>query len=286
MKNPPPVDVFLLGAGFARAISTAMPLLQNLAAAVGKSRTLAGNIPPEVRRMMDENFAQALSYLEQPKPWVSEADNLRHRALFLEFSNAIARVLDRTAEKVARELVPRVPSWLSDLVRLWHERRCLVLTLNYDTLVERIATTVPIGSGRLTTQQLYPPLLTDAGVRTGGERPVASEPSFRLLKLHGSTNWYYSGRQQAHGEPIYFVPPLPMARISPQEEQEYRFRMNAVADKYPFLVPPVFDKTALLTHETIRAMWFEAGDAMRHARRLICMSWRSVSIIALRMKRV
>lgn len=266
-------DVFLLGAGFARAISPAMPLLQGLAKRVLANDRRRRTVPPEVVAMMQENFAHALSYLEQAKPWVTEADNLRHRALFLEFSNEIARDLEVTVGDVMREMGEQIPRWLGQLIRHWHEHRCTVLTLNYDTLIETIAATLPFDADRLTARQLYPPLLTDAGLRSSGSGTAEPVESFRLLKLHGSTNWYYSGRRQAFGEPIFFVPPLPVAPVRPAEQRQHEFRMKAVADKYPFLVPPVYDKTALLTHETIRALWFEGGDALKRARRVICMGY-------------
>lgn len=268
-------DVFLLGAGFARAISPSMPLLQELAdrviEALGDG---AVRIPPEVRAMMRENFAHALSYLEQAKPWVTEADNLRHRALFLDISNAIAHVLEADVAGADRLLRDRAPDWLPRLLRRWHDQRCTVLTLNYDTLTERAAANVSLtGGARIRARDLYPPLLTDAALRSGGGAPASELESFRLLKLHGSTNWYYSGRPQARGEPIYFVPPPEETGPDTDRAGEHEQRLRAVADKYPFLVPPIYDKSPLLTHETIRALWFDAGEALRRARRLVCLGY-------------
>ena len=267
-------DVFLLGAGFARAISPAMPLLQDMAARILRTLGRAAAIPAEVRTMMRENFAHALSYLEQAKPWITEADNLRHRALFLDISNAIARDLDETAARSGRALGHRPPPWLTPLVRHWHAHRCTIITLNYDTLIETLAADVDLPDGaRILAPDLYPLVLTDAGWRAGHSTRERRVETFRLLKLHGSTNWYYSGRAPAHGEPIFFVPPLPSGHVSAEERRRHQQRLRAVADKYPFLVPPVYDKSPLLTHETIRALWFEAGDALQRARRIVCMGY-------------
>lgn len=266
-----PAKVYLLGAGFARAVSPSMPLLQDLADHVlrklGRER-----IPEEVVAMMSDNFAHALSYLEQAKPWVTEADNLRHRALYLEISDAIARDLDARVARVADRLCARPPGWLRQLIAHWHRQRCTIVTLNYDTLLETVTSIVPLGGCRLSARALYPPLLTDAGARGGGrpiDRPVQT---YRLLKLHGSTNWYYSGRAAAQGEPIYFVPPPPR-KPRAADCADHALRLNAVADKYPYLVPPIYDKRALFTHETIRALWFEAGAAFKHAQRVICIGY-------------
>lgn len=272
--KPDCADVYLLGAGFARAIAPAMPLLQDLAHHVARELDADGRIPSEVGAMMQQNFAHALSYLEQAKPWVTEADNLRHRALFLEISNAIAEDLEARVARAADALCARTPPWLRQLVRHWHERRCTVITLNYDTLIETVSAIVPLpGSKHIAARDLYPPLLTDAGLRTGGRPSHAPFSTYRLLKLHGSTNWYYSGRAQARGEPIYFVPPPPYPRRRSARRASHVERMNAVADKYPFLVPPIYDKSSLLTHETIRALWFEAGEALGRARRILCIGY-------------
>lgn len=267
-------DVFLLGAGFARAISPTMPLLQDLAERIVDALGPGARIPPEVAGMMRENFAHALSYLEQAKPWVTEADNLRHRALFLEMSNAIARDLDETVARSGHALVAEAPEWLRKLIRHWHEQRCPVVTLNYDTLIESVAAGVELDAGeRILAKHIYPPLLTDAGLRFGASLPEERTESFRFLKLHGSTNWYYSGRMSAYGEPIYFVPPFIGDGAGTEAQRDHEHRLRAVADKYPFMVPPIYDKSPLLTHETIRALWFEAGEALRRARRVVCMGY-------------
>jgi hypothetical protein len=266
-------DVFILGAGFARAIAPSMPLLQDLAERIREKFQPRNRIPPAVAAMMQENFAHALSYLEQAKPWVTEADNLRLRALFLDISNAIAHDLDETVKGAAETLGRDPPAWLSRLLRHWHEHRCTVLTLNYDTLIETAAAQLDGGGVRIQAADIYPPLLTDAGLRSGGPQAERRGESFRLLKLHGSTNWYYSGRTSAHGEPIYFVPPPLPGRDDDNGRREHEQRLKAVADKYPFLVPPIYDKSPLLTHETIRALWFEAGEALKLSRRVVCMGY-------------
>lgn len=266
-------EVYLLGAGFARAILPSMPLLQDLSARMEHALADTSLIPEPVGAMMWENFAHALSYLEQEKPWVTEADNLRHRALFLEISNAMARDLDATVAQAAEQLGRNVPAWLEQLIRHWHHR-CHVVTLNYDTLIESVAARVrlPPGDG-VHARDIYPPLLTDAALRSGSPRPGKPRASFRLLKLHGSTDWYYSGRSSARGEPIYFVPPLRAGEPEEHEEREHQERLRAVTDKYPFLIPPIYDKSPLLTHETIRALWFQAGEALQHAERVVCLGY-------------
>jgi hypothetical protein len=100
------------------------------------------------------------------------------------------------------------------------------------------------------------PLPQDLAAGVPRERPCAamSCPARRRRDDDGEIC-----RRLTHGEPIYFVPPLPLTSVSPEQQREHTFGLKAVADKYPFLVPTMCDKSALLTHETIRALWFDAG---------------------------
>jgi hypothetical protein len=266
----PDRDVFLLGAGFSRAISQHMPLLPDLERGVLDRYQHRVRVPADVVGLMEENFAHALSYLEHPKPWLSEAENLRHRGLFLDFSSIIAELLDEAVQKTARELQGQSPHWLKQLILHWHRQRCGVLTLNHDTLIEAMASGLTVEEEPLWAHFIYPPLLTDARLRAGDWQPFEHRETLLLLKLHGSTNWYYSGRMASFGEPIYFVAP---PRPAGDDQAQHQRRLRAVADKYPFLVPPIYDQSALLTHETIRAHWLQAGELLHRARRLVCMGY-------------
>lgn len=105
------------------------------------------------------------------------------------------------------------PLWLEALITYWHDNRSSVITLNYDTLIERVASSVywQKRSKPIPTGQLYPIILTPAEQRN---ESVHSEPNksenaletFKLFKLHGSTNWFYSGRSDFFGEPLFYVP--------------------------------------------------------------------------------
>ena len=83
-------DVFLLGAGFSKAVSDDMPLLQELSSQIrGRLSDL-----PESLSTLGDNIEIWLSYLSQPHPWLRESENLRNRALALEITEEIEKVLD------------------------------------------------------------------------------------------------------------------------------------------------------------------------------------------------
>lgn len=252
-------EVFLLGAGFSRAIHPAMPLLPDLTKEVSRRIT----VPAEARALGD-NVELWLSYLAISQPWLSQSENLRNRATSLDMS----RVIAETVEECTNEcLKGSCPGWLLKLLRYWHESRAHVITLNYDVLIERASADIqdrPASSERLTDAQIYAVSLTPAGARAGAM--VGSEPrdTFRLYKLHGSTNWYYSGRTSFYGETIVYVPTTNWLMDSNLRKIEDGHRRH-VLDKVPLIIPPLFDKVPYYEHESIRSLWTQARTALRYA---------------------
>jgi hypothetical protein len=171
-----PGDLYILGAGFSRAISSHMPLLKELGKLL-EAREMPGDLKAPAR--FGGNVELWLSYLGQRHPWLSESTTLRNRANFLEMSNAIAELI-RDAERRARKSLPQ---WLSRLTGHWAKTKSTTVTLNYDTLVEFSGfETNAKGSSE------YTPALVSLSHRTGMYRPSSpgGPPSFVLVKLHGS----------------------------------------------------------------------------------------------------
>ncbi len=259
-------DVILLGAGFSRAISSAMPLLKHL------SNELRSNIPD----VPGDNIEHWMTYLSQSHPWLSESENLRNKALFLELTQSIKKVLSEKTDDALSQC-PECPPWLQRLMQWCHERRASIITLNYDTLLESAVLSITIGKDNngkdryIQLDDIYPVPMTNAGSRRGDIYWSGSvKDSFKLFKLHGSINWYYSGASEATGETIYYH----FVRVwgNPKNddnlpETERRF----ISDKVPLIVPPVMEKVSYFRHETIRTVWGLAGLAIRSASRIICI---------------
>ena len=152
----------------------------------------------------------------------------------------------------------------------WHEQRSHILTTNYDTLVERIAgekiyTTAPGRKDSLHYTDLYPIPISRASARDGGMNFASSYPeTFTLYKLHGSTSWYKSA-SEANFDPIY--------GLAHDEQGNPRYK-KFVADKRRFIVPPVYDKSSLLNHESIRSLWLQAKrNALQQAENLYIIGY-------------
>ena len=113
-------DVFILGAGFSRAVSPRLPLTDELGNACLAIDDLGGD-----RRVPDGGFTGGtfetwLSGLAEPQPYLSEQQNLENQALYLRFSDAIATVL---GERVCEALRHPAPRWLQAWLKAAHCRR-------------------------------------------------------------------------------------------------------------------------------------------------------------------
>jgi hypothetical protein len=70
-----------------------MPMIKGreLSKEVLKCYKFRDSIPAEIRRMIEENFENALDFLASDKPWLSESENQRHRAIYLELRMLFVR---------------------------------------------------------------------------------------------------------------------------------------------------------------------------------------------------
>ena len=87
-------DVFLLGAGFSKAVSDSMPVMAELSAALRQRVEL-----PHYVIALGDNVEHWMTYLSQPQPWISQADNLHHKATFLNLTQEIGTVLNERTGK-------------------------------------------------------------------------------------------------------------------------------------------------------------------------------------------
>lgn len=251
-------DVFLLGAGFSKAVSDSMPLLEELSGEIQKHKDL-----PKPLLGLGNNVELWMTYLSQPHPWLSEAENLRNKALFLELSQLIGEILNNGTLAALQQ---GCPDWLRTLVNWWHVNKAGILTLNYDTLIERAAGLV---LSLINASRFYAVRLTDFRIRDALYSGEVEVETFKLFKLHGSVSWYYSGAASYFGETIYCSRIAPWAQISDDETRS----MEDLGDKVPLIVPPTTEKVTYFQHETIRRTWALAGEALRSASRLVCIGY-------------
>jgi hypothetical protein len=87
------------------------------------------------------------------------------------------------------------------------------------------------------------------------------------LKLHGSTNWFYSGRNEYFGEPLRYRHPNGWSSddlLAPHPE---------LAGRLPLIVPPVTDKLGYFQNEAIQHLWAQASGALKNCRRVFLVGY-------------
>ena len=205
-------DLFILGAGFSKALNEKMPTMNELGEDVVKRLEIMADverssiyIPPSMYNF-GKNVEYWITYLSQAQPWLREEVYQSNLSLAGSIRWAIRDVIDRRTRFSKMDLPP---SWADDLVAQWHTNQVNVVTLNYDTLVESICLRSVDSEGvpraLIELDQIYPRYLANVLSRTGRSMSGGSDlPSFSYLKLHGSTNWFYSGVSSFYGETIYY----------------------------------------------------------------------------------
>ena len=260
-------DVFLLGAGFSKAISADMPLLSDLSTQIKERLKGRGICLPSPLPIFGNNLELWLSYLSQPHPWLRESDNLKNHAMALDITDEIRNVLNKRERSAIDN---NCPGWLEKLAGIWHKNKAEVISFNYDTLVERAAAMIETEkNSNLTAGQLYPVQLTLASRRDGMVFSSEEVETFTLSKLHGSINWFYSGAAESTGEVIYYTH---VDKWGTPTSRELRSQA-AVSDKTPLIVPPTTEKVRFFQHESLKRLWARALVSISGATRLYVIGY-------------
>lgn len=263
-------DLFILGAGFSKAINYRMPTMDELSSAVLINLESVGLCVPEALHDLGNDIELWMTYLSQAQPWLKASDNHFNKAFAGQLRKQIEEIIhDRTT--VASQSNP--PVWLNRLIRSWHEQRAAVITLNYDTLIERASRKLQITDKIkcISAEQMYPPYFANIASRSGvGLFGGEKVDTFLYLKLHGSINWYYSGRDDFYGETIFYadVPPLG----SDYSNQE-KALSTLSRDKETLIIPPVNEKTTYFNNETVKGLWHYASVALSNATRVFVIGY-------------
>lgn len=263
-------DVFILGAGFAKAIHSEMPTLEELSdEVINRLQSLSFPIPAPLNEM-DRNIELWITYLSQRQPWLTEYENDYNRSIAGRIRRQIFEVID---ERTSLASNSKAPDWLVDLIKSWHNKQATIISLNYDTLIERTAKNVAITDNvkQILAVQMYPSYFANVQARSGvGLWGEGKLETFSFLKLHGSINWYYSGRDDFFGETILYSEDLPLGH---EVWVEKHFRRPQSKDKEPLIIPPVLEKTTYFNNETVRTLWHEAGFALANASRVFIIGY-------------
>ena len=267
-------DVFILGAGFSKAVNEGFPLAAGLREPI---RTQLGKqLGSEVQPRGGEQFEQWLSRLAEDQPYLSPDTNLERSAAFLRVSKKISEILTDHENKA---LDNSEPEWLAKLIATWHIRQATVISFNYDNLIEAAAQTqlswlgvdVDTILGRL--PPLPPNLIREevsssrvTNMSGGGYavniKEIGPVSTFRLLKLHGSISWYWDDGDDS-GATLQRWPYIgefakPVGDQTDDIARQFPGRV-------PFIAPPSATKSKYLGNRVLRDFWREALHALQNA---------------------
>ena len=231
-----------------------MPTMQELYNHLEHLVEEVDGISREAYEYANGNAETLLSYYAIPSPHDQHTEVLRKQLVAFQLENAIGDFLQEREAAGSDVIAGDSPA--TNLIRKWDELQSQVLTTNYDTLVERIAASIerPASNGRayrLRYEDLYPIPISRAKTREPVVMWGSGYPdTFTLYKLHGSITWFKSGSGM-QSDPIY--------GLSHDEILDPSSR-KFIADKRRFIVPPVYDKSSLLNHESIRNLWWQSKN--------------------------
>lgn len=281
-------DVFILGAGFSKAVAGNFPVAAQLLEPI--LERLKDRLNNGTKPHGGEGFEQWISRLAEDQPHLSADENLERSAAFLRVSQEIGKIL---IERENVTLTGQMPPWLAKLLFAWHVRQATVISFNYDNLIEcgvnsqhlpmfdRNPVSIHDVLNRLPP---LPPSIQNEETRLsnlqgGGMVSMASDDfeqstpwrdTFRLIKLHGSISWYWVP-DDATGATLQRWPNIGSFG-QPAGDQRAEIRRQ-LPGRESFIAPPSSTKSRYLANPVIRQLWRDAFEALREADQIFFLGY-------------
>ncbi len=312
-------DVFFLGAGFSKSIISEYPTLQELSKEItGKFSTkklstkkflnhkayIDKYYNDEIPKEFSNNIEILLSSLLIDLPYKYPEKSLMDKVLYKDIIDKICKYFQDLDKKIQipertrnRKIYPifdtmslsiddKIKNDVNRFAEFILKNKCTCITLNYDTLLEKILHykisesykninklstfyKIPIkhvserGKGYIKEEALesnqqytketeFRKELFSKELSINNKEPDVNKNMVPdVIKLHGSINWLYS--ENVNHE-IYF---------NDTENGDFR-----AGDLEPFIIPPVLDKSALYSNTILRLLWQSAFEAIQTARNI------------------
>jgi hypothetical protein len=281
-------DVFILGAGFSKAVADDFPLAAELCDPI--LERLGDLLSSSVQPHGGESFEQWLSRLAEDQPHLSADENLERSVAFLRVSRAIGEILTERESSVLQE---PMPEWLAKLLFAWHVRNATVISFNYDNLIEcgvnsqhlpmydrRPVRThdilnrlPPLPPSRQSEETRVSNIQGGGRVAMNGNYSEQTDPwtdTFRLIKLHGSISWYWVP-DDATGTTLQRWPDVGSFG-QPTGDQRAKISRQ-LPGRELFIAPPSSTKSRYLANPVIRQLWRDALHALREADRVFFLGY-------------
>ena len=229
------------------------------------SRLKGEALPPEITR---GGFEEWLSRLADDQPDLFEYENLRRRAYFSIIARWIAYVIE-DCERGVPDRVGWPQGWLRRFLGVAHAARATIITFNYDSLVERAVNRSFLYDefGQIRSSDT----LDDLPPRLDG---VRSEPrsTFRMLKVHGSTRFYWLPNDNSGASIVRWPQPEDNPETPGSDQGDPR-QQRLLRGREPLIVPPTSLKSRYYDVPFLRGLWQEARDAISKATHLYLVGY-------------
>ncbi len=262
-------EVFILGAGFSKWFSPAMPLLKELIPLLSKN-TINDIKKKQVLKIIiekEKNVEKLLSYLSIDYPWKTKDEVYSDKSLYIRIVKEISEGLLKIQSQQLFDIKPEDNKY--KLFSYWYKNRSKILTFNYDNILELTFTKmytyydwyyfydIPIKS---LIDRSEPKIFhgTISGTPT-------IEPKFpTILKLHGSINWLFQGDfVDQNSDTVYHYNPrlkLPSIEINKKGLTEY-------------IIPPLLEKNNYINHYLIKCIWQSSKKEINDADKIIIIGY-------------
>lgn len=262
---------YVLGAGFSKAINEAMPLTNELGVALAKR--LFGEIDFDLQP--GETFEAWLTLQVTPLPFLHGFENSRRSADAARVIDEIALVLDEQVHKASEQ---PAPLWLRQLIAIWHVERAVILSFNYDTLIERAVNgTAPAtisAEGHVSfvmgDHVVFPAPPAPQAQYFGDSGAGHTNDSFELLKMHGSLAWYWASGDPT-GSTLIRVREKHVLGTSKPLATEVDFSGATTLDRY--LIPPITAKDGYYGSYLSNTLWRMARSHISSAESLTLIGY-------------
>lgn len=259
--------IFLLGAGFSKALDPGMPLVRELPKL---SEFEEGSAAQKFcNQTFYDDYEAWLSSLASTCPWQSSPEDRRERKeAFREVLKALQIALITPTLRVREGLLHLAMDtdpyhWIFTLLKEWHRNRCNVITLNYDTILESVAPYYLFPGKAFDEYGFYP---HQSGTTSGTPSSLLDcqsemSESFKLLKLHGSINLW--SKEPLRGSDLRKIATTDEAGIREFIKKGY----------FPYIVPPLSVKDSFYEQQELSRIWSKALKALEDADRLVVMGY-------------
>ena len=264
-------DVFIIGAGFSIATNNKFPNTDALgtkaARDVRRRKPEGTDISVIPKKFTSGNFETYLGQISEDQPYLSTSENLRNRAVFFEHTKAVRDIVVD-----AEQRTDSIPDWFYNFISVCHARQSKIITLNYDTLIERsipeLLLTTANESRNATASDILDGIPPNP--KTNADSLSVVMRSLRLIKLHGSTWWFWVPTDLT-GSTIQRIDPQGYRSESSDEFDSERRRL--LPGREPFIIPPISGKGSLYLNPVIKELWSRASHSLKNAKRIFVVGY-------------